>query len=139
MLVIFSAVHTHTHTPAHRYSPSCLRLPHYTKKHLSKGATPACQGHGLKPPDHWCRWMVMDNRRAWGEGDSTWECSGGGGGGLECHSDVHAEALALRGTRSLTPRISHTVTSNTARLMCKGFICYLHTLSLSLSLSLCSS
>ena len=60
-------------------------------------------------------------------------------GALECHSDVHAEAPALRGTRSLTPRISHTVTSNTVRVMCKGFICYLHTLSLSLSLSLSAS
>ena len=48
-------------------SAPCPHLPHYTKKHLSKGATPACQSHGLKPPDQWCRWMVMDNQQAWGE------------------------------------------------------------------------
>lgn len=29
-----------------------------------KGATPACQSRGLKPPDHWCRWMTMDNQQA---------------------------------------------------------------------------
>lgn len=72
---------TQGYTYIHIYTCSSLNLlppsPTLHKKHLER-ATPACQSHGLtsrcglKPPDHWCRWMTMDNRQDTRDGERDW-------------------------------------------------------------------
>lgn len=74
LATIFPAAHRdtriYTYTSA-LLSTSCPHLQHYTEKHLER-ATPACQSHGLKPPDHWCRWMAMDNQQDTRDGERDW-------------------------------------------------------------------
>lgn len=51
----YTYIHIYTCSSPNLLPPS----PTLHKKHLER-ATPACRSHGLKPPDHWCRWMAMD-------------------------------------------------------------------------------
>lgn len=82
---------TQGYTYIHIYTCSSLNLlppsPTLHKKHLER-ATPACQSRGLKPPDHWCRWMGMDNRQDTRDAERDWKRGG---------ITLHAAALPLRG------------------------------------------